>query len=112
MRRAIARNPRTGQIYVASYAAGTVTIFDKGQVTATIEVPSHPQALALDADKSLLYVASPQQNAVVVINVQTHRVLKTMTTTGHPYALVVNPANHAVYTGDMGATPYTALVKP
>lgn len=108
---AIARNSRTGQLYVASYAAGTVTLLDKDKVTATIQVPSHPQAIALDPDKSLLYVASPQQNAVAVIDLKTHRVLKTITTTGHPYALVVNPATHAVYTADLAETPFTALIK-
>jgi YVTN family beta-propeller protein len=108
---ALAYDAKKSQLYVASYAAGTVTIFDKEMAAATIKVPAHPQAIALDGEKALLYVASPQQNAVAVIDLNTRRVLRTITTSDRPYAVAINPTTHAVYTANLGNAPFTVLDK-
>jgi YVTN family beta-propeller protein len=108
---ALAYDANKAQLYVASYASGTVTVFDKETVAATIKVPAHPQAVALDAEKALLYVASPQQNAVAVIDLKARRVLRTITTVDRPYALAINPTTHAVYTANLGNAPFTLLGK-
>jgi YVTN family beta-propeller protein len=108
---ALAYNAKNAQLYVASYGAGTVIIFDKDITAATIKVPAHPQAIALDAEKALLYVASPQQNAVAVIDLKTRRVLRTITTADRPYALAINPTTHVVYAANLGNAPFTTLTK-
>ena len=105
---AFAFDSSTLQLYVANYAEGTVTVLDKDSVAATIKVTAHPQAVALDSARSLLYVASPQQDAVAVIDLKTRRVVQTIPA-DHPYAIAVNPVTHAVYTANLGASPFTSL---
>lgn len=70
---ALAANTETGEIYVANYEDGSVTVIDgrTNAVTATVKIDGHPQALAVDADESLLYVANTQQNSVSVIDLHT-----------------------------------------
>ena len=109
---AIAVNTKTGQLYVASYVAGTITIFDNDTFTATVTVAPHPQAIAVDPDKGLLYAASPQQSAVTVIDIRSHRVLKTLKSADQPYAITVNPITHVAYSANLGNTPFTSLGKP
>lgn len=106
---ALAYDAKRSQLYVASYAGGTVTVFEKDTPLATIKVPDHPQAIALDSGKALLYVASPQQNAVAIIDLKSRRVVRTITTVDRPYAFAVNPTTHAVYTANLGSTPFTNL---
>ena len=64
-----------------------------------------------DAEKALLYVASPQQNAVAVIDLKGRRVLSTIATADRPYAIAINPTTHAVYTANLGSAPFTILGK-
>ena len=108
---ALGYDAKKGELYVASYAEGTVTIFEKDTAAATIKVPAHPQAIALDSGKALLYVASPQQNAVAIIDLRTRQVIRTVTTVDRPYAIAINPTTHAVYTANLGNTPFTTLGK-
>lgn len=108
---AIAMHPRTGQIYVANYVDGTVTFLDKNATSATLKVVPHPQALGLDAERDLLYVASPQANAVSVIDIKTRHLVQTLTVPEHPYAIAVNPVTHTAYTANQGDTPFTPIAQ-
>jgi len=106
---AIAINSKTGQLYVANYGDGSVTIFDKDAVTSTVKVSPHPQALALDSDKGLLYVASPQENSVSVIDIKARRIRNTIKSAEHPYAIVVNPTTHVAYSANLADPAFTTL---
>ena len=52
---AIAISRSTGNVYVANYADGTVTVLAMESSPATVSVSAHPQALTLDEDAGLLY---------------------------------------------------------
>ncbi|RZU40700.1 YncE family protein [Edaphobacter modestus] len=106
---AIAINKTTGQVYVANYADGTVTILEKEERPTTVAVSPHPQAVALDEAAGLLYVASPQQNTVTVVDTQTRNVRQTYRNLDHPYAVVLMGETHAAYTVNLGNAPFTLL---
>ena len=105
---AVAANPLTGEVYVANYNDGSVTILN-GDAPTAIVVGKHPQAIAIDATKKLVYVANTQDGTVSVIDAQTHHVLRTVSAGQHPYAIAVNAKTHTVYVANLSGTPFTAL---
>lgn len=108
---AIAISAVTGKIYVANYADGTLTVLDHGK-TSTLTVTPHPQGLALDDAAGLLYIASPQQNAVTVLDTKTPRVNDTFTGLDHPYAVAFNPVTHKAYAVNLGESSFTPIHLP
>jgi YVTN family beta-propeller protein len=104
---AIAVNSKTGDIYVANYADGTVTILSKKRKSSSVRVSAQPQALALDEAAGLLYVASPQQNTVTVIDTRTAQTLRTFRDVDHPYAVTFSPVTHQAYAINEGESPFT-----
>jgi YVTN family beta-propeller protein len=106
---AIAVDKTTGQVYVANYADGTVTILDRDERPTTVVVSPHPQAVTLDQTAGLLYVASPQQNTVTVVDTRTRHVRQTYRNLDHPYAIVLMGETHAAYAVNLGDTPFTLL---
>jgi YVTN family beta-propeller protein len=108
---AIAVSSSTGKIYVANYADGTVTVLDHGK-PSSLKVTSHPQGLTLDDAAGLLYIASPQQNAITVVDTKTLHVKGTLSDPDHPYAVALNPVTHKAYGVNLGAAPFTAIHLP
>ena len=106
---AIVQSKKTGKIYVANYADGTVSVLDKNRTLATIAVSLYPQALTLDEQSGLLYVASPQQNSITAVDTRTNQVRKTYTSLEHPYAVGVNLSNHRAYSVNLAENSWTAL---
>lgn len=106
---AIALNPGRNEIYVANYADSTVTVIKHDMPIATIRVAGHPQSLTVDAAKNLLYVASPQQNRVDVIDLHLHRSLRSLAVEGHPYAVGIHPGTHAAYPVNIAGASSTPL---
>ena len=98
---------RTGRIYVANFADGTVTVLSKEESPLPSPSAPHPQALALDEAAELLYVASPQQNAVTVVDTKSLQVKHSYTDPDHPYAIALNPATHAAYAVNLGDAAFT-----
>ncbi|QNI37823.1 YncE family protein [Edaphobacter albus] len=106
---AIVQSKKTGHLYVANYADGTVSVFGENRKLATIPVSPHPQALTLDEEVGLLYVASPQQNSITAIDTRTNHVRKTYSGLEHPYAVGVNLSNHHAYSINLAENSWTAL---
>jgi YVTN family beta-propeller protein len=107
---ALAVNSSKDEMYVANYVDGTVTILEKEQPVATLKVAPYPQALVIDADKSRLYVASPQEDRVTIIDLISRRVLRSVSVNGgHPYAIIVQPVTHSVYTVNQSNEPFTKI---
>lgn len=109
---AIEVSAKTGHIYVANFADGTVTVIDKEGESTTIPVAAHPQGLALDESAQLLYVASPQQSAVTVIDTKSLQVKRSYSDPHHPYAIAIHPATHAAYAVNLGDAAFTPLERP
>jgi YVTN family beta-propeller protein len=101
-----------GEVYVANYVDGSVTVIDadRGIVRGTIVVGRHPEAIAVDVAKGLVYVANTLDGSVSVIDARTRRVVKTVAAGEHPYAIAVDTRTHRVYVANLGAgVSYTML---
>jgi YVTN family beta-propeller protein len=106
---AIAVNPLRDEFYVANYADGTVTVVKDNAPVATIKVSARPQGLAVDEQAQLLYVASPQQNSIALIDLRSRRVIRTIRVDDHPYTVALQPQSHAAYSVNISSNSYTPL---
>jgi YVTN family beta-propeller protein len=112
---AVAIDTMHDRIFVANYGTGatpsTVSEIDSVQrkVIATIPVGVRPQAVAIDAERGLVYVANSHSNSVTVIDEADGRVLATLPGGQTPYALALDPASGAMFAADYGAHPFTRL---
>ncbi|HEY8997381.1 MAG TPA: hypothetical protein VIM60_05760 [Edaphobacter sp.] len=106
---ALALNPDRGEVYVANYADASITVIKDNKPIATIRVAEHPQSLTIDAANNLLYVSSPQQSRVDVIDLRTHRSLRSISVEGHPYAVGIHPESHAAYPVNIAGVSSTPL---
>ena len=109
---AIAVSRTTGTVYVANYADGTITVLHDGEPSRTLSVAAHPQALTLDEDAALLYVSSPQQNMVTLVDTKGLQVRQTYRDLDHPYAVGIIPSSHAAYAVNLASTAFTPLKHP
>ena len=66
-------NPANGNVYVANFGSGNVSVVGGGNFTpfASIPVGSGPIALALDATTKTMFVANHFSNNVSVISTKT-----------------------------------------
>ena len=100
-------DPKTG---IAS--SGTVSVIDLSSrlTTTTIEVLLHPSGLALSSDGSRLFVANANSDSLSVIDTETDRVVKTISTKpmpglpfgSMPNALAVSPDGETLYVANGG----------
>ncbi len=100
---AVAANPMTGSVYVASQLANTVSVIS-GQtntVTATIPV-GNPQGTAVNPLTGDVYVSNFNDGTVSVISGQTGTVTATIPVGSGPVGVAVNPLTGAVCTANIG----------
>ena len=82
------------EIYIANYDEGTVSIYDlvTNQVTATIQVGTHPADVEITQDGSRIYVANSGSNNVSVIDTVTRSVIGTVTLPSSPVGIYLSPS--------------------
>jgi YVTN family beta-propeller protein len=108
---ALAVDVARGEIYVASYADGSVSAITArlGTVAWTVKMGGHPQALAVDTVRHRVYVADAQQGYVSVIDAARRSVLRKVTVSGGPYALAIDTKTHRVFAATREASPYAEI---
>jgi YVTN family beta-propeller protein len=112
---AVANDPTHDRIFVANYGNGatasTVSEMDamQGKVMATIPVGVRPQAVAIDVQRGIVYVANTHSNNVTVIDEASGKVIATLPAGQNPYALALDPASGVVFAANYGAHPFTRL---
>jgi YVTN family beta-propeller protein len=82
---------------------------EKHVAIATIPVGEHPQAVAVDPDADLIYVANMHSDSVTVVDGATNRVVSTLGAGHSPYALVVDSKDKVVYASDLDARSLTQI---
>jgi YVTN family beta-propeller protein len=116
---AVAVNPVTNKIYVASFYRDNVTVID-GATNDTVLVPTgdYPIAVAVNPVTNRIYVANENSNNVTVIDGATNDTTS-VPAAGQPVGVAVNPATNRIYVASRssntvtvidGATNDTALV--
>jgi YVTN family beta-propeller protein len=100
----IATDPATGNVYVANFTDGTVSVISgaSGIVTATIPVGAGPADVVTDPVDGNVYVANSIDGTVSVINEASGNVTATVPVGTHPTGLGVDPANGNVYVANNG----------
>jgi DNA-binding beta-propeller fold protein YncE len=72
-------------------------------------VGGHPQSVAVDATKKLLYVADALEGSLSIIDLSSHRIVEKRQVNGRPYALSVDRQTRQVFAATIGSTPYAEL---
>ncbi len=96
-------NQATGQLVVANYDGGTISVIDVSLdeygndsptfgTTYTIPVGNNPASVTVLQDGSRAYTANQADQTVTIANLTSHTVEKTLTVVGHPRT-VVNTQN-------------------
>jgi YVTN family beta-propeller protein len=108
---AVAVDEEANKIYVANYAADSVTVIDGATMkpVATVAVGKNPQALAVDGRRHVILVANTHSDNVTVIDSVSNRVLATIPGGMNPYAVAVDPDSGAAYVANYGSHPVTKL---
>ncbi|WP_054864983.1 PKD domain-containing protein [Methanosarcina barkeri] len=78
---------------------GTVSVIDTAtnKVTATINVGSGPQGVAVNPAGTKVYVTNYYNKTVSIIDTATNKVTAKVTVGGYPYGVAVNPDGKKVY---------------
>jgi YVTN family beta-propeller protein len=107
---AVAIDGATNRIYVANYAADSVTVVDGATMkpVATVPVGTHPQALTVDGKRHIILVANTHSNSVTVID-KDNRVVATLPGGTNPYAVAVDSDTGNAYVANYGSNPVTKL---
>ena len=108
---AVAIDEAANKIYVANYAADSVTVIDGATMkpVATVPVGHLPQALGVDSRRHLVFVANTHSNDVTAIDGASNRVLATLPAGTDPYAVAVDAASGDAYVANYGSHPVTRL---
>jgi YVTN family beta-propeller protein len=108
---AVAVDQAANRIYVANYAANSVTVIDGATMKplATVAVGTHPQALAVDGKRHIILVANTHSDNVTVIDNTRNRVVATIPGGANPYAIAVDSDTGDAYVANYGTHPVTKL---
>ena len=108
---AVVVDEAANKIYVANYAADSVTVIDGASMkpVATVAVGHLPQALAVDSKRHRIFVANTHSNDVTVIDGSTDHALATIAGGTNPYAVAVDPGNGDAYVANYGPHAATKL---
>jgi YVTN family beta-propeller protein len=94
-----------------NYGDESVTVIDgtKHAAIASVRVGEHPQAIAVDPSKNLIYVANMHGNSVSVIDGSTNLLVTTLRAGTSPYAIAVDSKNGIVYASDLDRRSLTQI---
>ena len=106
---AIAIDLGLSTVFVANSGDGTVSAI-KGTTASTWHVGGAPGPMVADTVLGHLYVADTAGNRVVVLNSKTGAVLTTLATSLTPTAMALNPATHAVFVANTGASGSVVVI--
>lgn len=108
---AVAIDEAANRIYVANYAADSVTVIDGATMkpVATVAVGHLPQALAVDSRRHRVFVANTHSDNATVIDGSANRALATIPAGKNPYAVAVDPQSGEAYVANYGAHAVTKL---
>lgn len=97
--RAIAINPDTNMIYVASAGSKIISVIDGStrQVTANIRAGNSLEGLAVNPATDTLYATNYWPKKVSIIDASTNSLVKKIDVQEYPLDIVVNPGTNLVY---------------
>jgi YVTN family beta-propeller protein len=104
--RAVAVNPKTNRIYVASIDLNTIRVINGATNTvigSPITVGDRPKGIAINQTTNRIYVANAASNTISVINGATNTVIGTPIPVGSgTEGIAVNPTTNRIYVAHAG----------
>ena len=112
-------NPIKELLYIADYNSNSVHVIDAktDEVIQTIDVPRHPFTVKADPISNIVMVASLAGNEITFLEDMTdqlsvmpiHEVTKTITVSGGPWGLELDPLHHLAYVTNRGCECVTVI---
>jgi len=112
-------NPTTELLYVADYNSNSIHVIDAktDEIIQTIDVPRHPFTVRADPITNIVIVASLAGNEIAFLEDVTdqssikpiHEVTKTITVSGGPWGLELDPLHHLAYVTNRGCECITVI---
>ncbi|MBV9893328.1 MAG: hypothetical protein JO020_04075 [Chloroflexi bacterium] len=106
----LAIDQSTGYLYVSSHvceqnAPGCIVALNGrggGAILRSIALPGAPSQLRVDSDLGLLYVAVPDKQALIQVDVRSGNVLRTISGLPQVTALALDSTRHTLYAAHLG----------
>ena len=106
----LAVDQNTGFLYVSTRvctpaAPGCILALDGrggGAVLRSISLPGAPSEVRVDSDLGLLYVAIPERQALMQVDIRGGKPLRTINDVPQITSLALDPVRHALYAGHLG----------
>lgn len=97
--------------YVSNAQSNTVSVLDLVYLRQdrTLQVGSHPTALAVNPVRNEIYVANTQSNSVSVIDAAANRVVATIGVHHLPTSIAVDPTGHRAFVANSGSNSVSVL---
>jgi len=87
-------SPDEKTLYISLWGGDMLGFYNiEKQTLSTIKTSSHPNELLLDKKGKFLYVADANDNAVSVVNTNTHKIIETISTALYPTRLTGSTSN-------------------
>jgi len=112
-------NPTKELLYVADYNSNSIHVIDAktDEVIQTMEVPRHPFTVRADPISNVVVVASLAGNEITFLEDVTgqssvmpiHEVTETITVSGGPWGLELDPLHHLAYVTNRGCECITVI---
>jgi len=112
-------NPAKELLYVADYNSNSIHVIDgkTDEVIQTIDVPRHPFTVRADPISNVVIVASLAGNEITFLEDVTdqysvkpiHEVVETITVSGGPWGLELDPLHHHAYVTNRGCECVTVI---
>lgn len=112
-------NPTKELLYVADYNSNSIHVIDAktDEVIQTIDVPRHPFTVRADPISNIVIVASLAGNEITFLEDMTdqpsvkpiHEVTETITVSGGPWGLELDPLHHLAYVTNRGCECITVI---
>ncbi|MGB8407177.1 MAG: YncE family protein [Mycobacterium sp.] len=82
----------------------TTPIRPATEVVATVAMPSMPGGIAVDPATHKIYVATPEDNAIQVVDPESRKIVGVITSATHPVLLQIDPAKNRLYSANYAET--------
>ncbi|MFF0610821.1 YncE family protein [Nocardia tengchongensis] len=94
---ALAVDPLSHQVWVATAAGASVIDPDPFVVSATIAAAGEPEAVVIDSDSHTAYLTEFRGHSVTLVDTATHAVSRTSLNRESSFAVALDPALHTVF---------------
>jgi YVTN family beta-propeller protein len=106
---AIVYSANTGKMYVVDQPHSAVSIISAAGTVKSVKVGSGPEAIAVNNQTGVVYVANDGSRSISVIDGKSDSVMATVATAARPYAIAVDESTNKVYVSNTFSDMLTVI---